>query len=352
MNDIEVPRAVAGRFAARQVKASAGRLVRGLDERVPGFVEQLRADPLGALAVFAEITFMVRSAAVGSRCSVLGRYDGEVDPPTITITRTSPGQTRFTALHELGHHEQRGDVDWFDAALSRGAPGADRLEEQVCEAFAAEILLGDDVVAAVLGDQPITADSVTALRSASGASRAACSVRVAQMLGAQGFVMVGGLDGNALFTAASGDRVPPAKNVYQGERSVLTIAGHAGRARDDDADVRYRTGSRFGGLRADAVRDGDYVYAVFTEGRAGWRKLDIGGGAGHWIAREQDCRCGTTFARTGRDMCPECGTERCPDCARCGCGVVERVRTCTQCYLQFGAGMFTQHDTICDGCMS
>lgn len=346
----EVPREVAGRFASRQVARAAARLVDNLDSRRPGLLEQLRADPLAALHDFDELELRLTTDG-GSRCSVLGRYDDSRDPPLITVVRSpSLGQTWFTALHELGHHEQRGDVDWFDAALARGSDPAHRLEEQVCEAFAADVLLGDDVAARVLGPGQVSAHSVAELRRATGASRSACCVRVAQLLGAPGFVLLGDLEGTVLFTALSGDRIRPAHHTAQGEQSVLTLAGRNGYARDDDGYLRYGNGRPLRGLRADAVRDGNYVYAVLTEGRAAWTTVDVGYRGPHWEPAELHCDCGQTYARTGLDMCEHCRTERCPACGRCACPPAAKNRICDVCQFEYSVARFDGDSTTCRDC--
>jgi hypothetical protein len=176
-------------------------------------------------------------------------------------------------------------------------------------------------------------------------------VRVAQLLGAAGFVMLGDTDGHVLFTAVSGDPIRPANDAYQGEQSVLTVAGLHGYARDDDAYIRYGNGRPFSGLRADAIRDGEYVYAVFTEGRAAWTTLDVGNRGAHWEPVEDHCECGATFERNGRDMCPTCKRERCPECGGCACLPPPRDRTCSRCNFVWSVAHFDGDSTVCKDCV-
>ena len=330
-------------------------MVDRLESRHPGLVPALRHDPIDALSTFAEVTFQLREGPVGGGCSVLGSYSTNVDPPTIHVTRTpSLPQTWYSALHELGHHEQQGDLEWGLAALmDTDRSKARRLEEQVCEAFAAEILLGADRVAEVVGDGVPTARSIADLH-ATGASRSACAVRVVQLLRASGLAVIATAeDSKVFFAAAAGDIVVPKRGTVQPPESVVARAAGAGTAQSRDATVMYGTGRPFEGMAADAVRDGDYVYAVFTTGTPGWVDGPYAPGRTHWGSRDIHCRCGTSYESGSGGPCDLCGRrDRCPDCARCACQpepATERV--CEGgCNMVLALSRFPNGGNICSDC--
>lgn len=351
----DVPRELARRFDVRAVARQAARLVSQLEDRHPGIVDELRHDPLATLTTFSEVHLRIADGPSGGGCSVLGSYNPRTTPPTLTVTRTSSlPQTWYSALHELGHHEQQGDLAWAEAARIGGDGKARQLEEQVCEAFAAEVLLGVDRVHDIIGDVVPTAASIAALHRDTGASRSACAVRVVQLLGAQGLAMVATAEDSAtFFTAAAGDIFVPKRGTVQPVDSIVARAARDGRARSRDAAVMYGTGSTLEGLAGDAVRDGDYVYAVFTDGVPGWVSGPYAPGRTHWGSRDRHCRCGTSYSAGSGDACVLCRRrDRCPDCGRCACEPEQaRERTCTRCFLVLDPARFPDAGTVCRDCL-
>ncbi|VXB72521.1 ImmA/IrrE family metallo-endopeptidase [Aeromicrobium sp. 9AM] len=349
----DVPAWLSTKFDAKTVAKRAAEFVGNMDARHPGLVETLRDDPLEALAQFGEVTFTLSAHQQSGKCSVLGSYTTFTDPPTISVTRRGQGQTWFSALHELGHHEQQGDFAWtvaldtIDDERRRG-----RLEEQICEAFAAEILLGADVVDEIIGDDIPTAKSIADLHHATGASRAACAVRVLQLLRAEGLVMVATLEGEVLFSTGSGDVFAPKKGTVQPPDSVVARAADAGTSSSRDASVMYGTGRQQHGFAADAVRDDDYVYAVFTAGKPGWVTGFYASKNLYWGSAEHDCRCGATFTRGAEAYCETCNRgDTCPECGVCACAP-EPVRdlTCTDCFMVWPTSHYLPGGTVCQGC--
>lgn len=352
---LEVPRELARRFDARAVKRQAVAMVNRLEANHPGLVAELRQDPLATLEAFAEVAFRVDGGTVGGGCSVLGSYSTNHNPPQITVTNTgNVPQMRYSALHELGHHEQQGDLEWGLAALMQAdRDRARRLEEQVCEAFAAQVLLGDDVVLEVIGDGVPTASAIADLHAHTGASRSASAVAVVQLLRADGLVMVATADDRALFfAAAAGDIIVPKRGTVQAADSVVARAATAGSARSRDDSVMYGTGRTLDGFAADAVRDGEYVYAVFTSGRPGWVSGAYAPGRLRWGSKDVHCPCGSTFESGSGSGCDMCGRyDRCSDCGRCVCqGEKQRTKTCTECNLEWPLGRFAVGSPFCNDC--
>lgn len=351
----EVPRELARRFDTRAVKRQAVAMVNRLEVNHPGLVADLRHDALAALEAFHEITFRVNNGQPGGGCSVLGSYSTNVNPPQITVTNTgNVPQMRYSALHELGHHEQQGDLEWGLAALMQQDDGrARRLEEQVCEAFAAEVLLGDDVVLPVIGDGIPTAAAIADLHASTGASRSACAVAVVQRLRADGLAMVVTAHDRALFFgAAAGDIIVPKRGTVQAADSVVARAATAGSAQSRDDSIMYGNGRTYDGFAADAVRDGNYVYAVYTSGRPGWVTGAYAPGRLRWGSREVHCSCGSVFESGSGSACEICGRyDRCPDCGRCVCqGEKQTTKTCPGCNFEWPLARFTGGSPLCNDC--
>lgn len=356
MSGVEVPVAVRSRYYGRQVRTAALRLVDNLEARRPGAVERLRAEPFVELDTWTDELALRRVSPYSLRgtCSVIGQYSDDTDPPTLSVVDAgSKGQRRFTVLHELGHHEQRGDLPWFDGALAKQSDHGRRLEEQVCDSFAAEVLLGQDIVDRVLGDEAPSAESVLLLRGESGASGAACCVRVAQLLKSEGFVLATRLDGELMFAAVNGvSYFRPKRGTPQGSDSLAVHAAALGRAQDPDAFLQYGNGTRLTHLRGEAVRDGDYVYVVLREGRAPWQTTDLGPRPAYDVPERNCNKCGEELERPGEDPCPECRRPSCTNCgAACDCGKAAADKTCKGCFCSWARARFPDNGDFCEDCV-
>ncbi len=323
---------------------------------MPGVLERLRKDPFAELSRWSEIRIVRvstgeigRSVDTGKGCSVLGQYNGEDTPPSITVMGSiRPGRPWFTVLHELGHHEQRGDLEWYDSALSRQADGGWELEEQVCEAFAADILLGEDVAAAVLEGRAVDASAVPLLHKATGASRMACCVRVAQLFGDECLVLITDLNGRVYFSASSGNISRPKAGTAQALNSIPVRAASAGSIISSNADLSYATGRVRAGLRAHSVRDGNYVYTIFTTGftpGVSWIFLVRGVVRTRLVLRD----CQEHSDGYGLRRCPVCHQGKCPNCNACSCGVASE-KTCSSCHLTWSVARFATGGDICRDC--
>lgn len=356
MSTVPVPSKVRSRYYGPQVRAAANRLIANLESRRPGVVERLRDDPVVEMQTWDDelAVQIVPQYRLRGSCSVLGQYADSTEPPTLSLVASgSHGQRRFTALHELGHHEQAGDAPWFDEALSQQSDLGQRLEEQVCDSFAAEVLLGQDVVDRVLGDVDPTAESVVALRDASGASGAACCVRVAQLLRCEGFVLATDLAGELFFVAVNGSTwYRPKRGTRQGDDSLAVRAASLGLARDEDSFIQYGTGSRVVHLRGDAVRSGSVVYVVLRDGRAPWQTTDLGPHAA-WEVPDRNCHaCGEVLEYPGDAPCPECRRPRCPACgAACASCKPTADRICKKCKYTWARARFPADGEVCADCV-
>jgi Zn-dependent peptidase ImmA (M78 family) len=238
--------------AAARTQAQAMRAA--LDKVLPGRRDDLTRDPVEVLRTWPEVVYReVPAADTGNRCSVAGAYYGTEDPPLLTVAQaTSPGRRAFTALHELGHHLQQSDVELAEAVDSHG-DNAEPFEDAACDAFAADVLLPEELVTHHLPDGTPTADHIVALHRSSVASRAAVCVRAAQRLAAPGHVLLLDSDGAVQF-AASHLMPRPTRGSNQSAAPVvaqaLTDPAGRGRARGRTR-LRYRDGIEGDELRAD-----------------------------------------------------------------------------------------------------
>jgi len=310
----------------------------------PDLLFRLAADPVGTIESTFDLIVEVRDEIVDSPSTVAGHYFP--DQRRIVVARAlSRARTRFTALHELGHHLIK-----LHEALAlelRGPPRQQALEEAVCDSFAGRILIPDELVEKVIpGTGPTASDVVELWRAAGTASRAASAVRAAEKLGAPGHVMVATRDSVVQFTATRGIDYVVAPGSLQHD-GVVRRAGRIGHAQGDD-HVTYRSGTASEEFHVDAVLSDDYVFAVFTKGPASWVRLHV---------LEED-RSGPEEA-----VCPDCDhafefwskhvackEPVCPACGRCGCHRrrIAQDNVCSKCFKIVAVHLLVSG--VCDEC--
>lgn len=313
--------------------------------------QALSEDPLVALEALGFALRLRAELEITGACSVAGSFQPG-PPPTITVVETrSRGRRYFTALHEYGHRLIAADHDIHDVFLAEDDDGA-RLEEDVCDAVAAELLLPDTMVDAHIGPAGPSAQSVIDLFHASHASREACCVRAAQRIAGPGHVMLA-VDGVAQFTATTGSPFRVRRATPQGPDHLVSKAARLGSSRGE-ASLRYASGATSDRFFADATADDDgYVFAVLMEGRPPWLTgLTLLTGdrveATHTVCGHCDVGFETLAA-----PCSTCGDYRhTPDgCGRCSCGPVTEEQLCRRCFLRRPPAEFTQGQDVCDICL-
>ena len=189
-------------------------------------------------------------------CAVDGSYFHT--PPRIVIARSeSPRRRAFTALHELGHHLIRNSWEFFGLTSDR------RLEEGICDSFAAEILLPNDLSGAVLCVGTPTAQQFLELYDRSKASRTVCARRVAASLNCVGHAVVAR---GTVATYCASARTPfrSEYGVDQGEDSIFAAALRDG-ASSGLTRLWYAPRVVSPVFRADAVAADGHVFAVFSD---------------------------------------------------------------------------------------
>lgn len=343
---------------SRRCRDIADLLEADLDRREPGFaaavaaggnLRELLPERLGISVTVAE--------ASASGCSVAGSSSGNA----ITVVRASPARMRFTALHELAHilAEASDDVQdqiWHLGATRsrRSAQSARDLEEDVCDAFAAGLLLPDERVEALLGSAGRTARGLHALVTGTAASREACAVALAQRLEAPGYAGVAYSDGRVSFVARSGDVLPVARGADQ-RGGVLgpLVAGVA--ALTEQGALLFASGAPTDELYIDARRIEDRIYFVATTDRADWEAVSTRGAdepGRHERFVTGYCEiCSEDFEVPS--PCKACGEPRHLACGGCGCDSppAAGARICQgDCRLELPAPAFEAGSDICQEC--
>ena len=279
-------------------------------------------------------------------CSVAGSCDTTTGG--ISVVRASAGRMSFTILHELAHVRGNDDFD-FQEALAQAEQASRRaVEEDACEAFAAELLLPAAVVDPVVDLWGVTARAVAELVRSSLASREACAVAVAHRMAAPGYVAIVDDTEHLRFAARSGDVLPLRRGSDQ-SRSVVRHL-HDGREHYRDRDVLiFGSGAPTDEMFVDVLVDGPVLYVVATTDSAAWVKVSLprpfSEPTGGWCDH-----CQTSFQ--GGRVCGECHALVHAVCGHCECEKQVRTaqRVCTTCFMQRPATMFVGTSTVCSEC--
>lgn len=333
---------------ARRARELAALLLDTLDADAP-HLRQIAPSDQSLEPELRELGVTVTLAPqVESDCSVAGSCDRKTH--SITVVRAARPRMRFTALHEFAHL-LGDDHDPFQTRLYElGGTTRRAVEEDACEAFAAALLLPDELVNSVLDTTGVTARGVVKLVQASAASREACAVGAAQRLRAPGYVMLVDRSGHAVFTARSGDAMPIARGTSQAE-SVLSQVVRTRTALRDRGELLYRSGTSSEPLYVDAVAGPDgLMYAVAVTDQPDWEVLHTPDHS-QVVDRgvEGYCeQCGTEFI--GWSRCGECGEPRHEACGACGCltATARGIRRCTECFLVLPVSCFPDNSSVCE----
>lgn len=266
---------------------------------------------------------------------------------SVTVARTaSRGRVRFSSLHELCHHlinvtGMRLDLEDYEE------PG--QVEENVCDEFAAAILLPDEMVDEHIPKAGPTAADVIALWEASHASRAAACVAASRRLPSPGYVMLCDLDALALFTSGHRTRFRVRTDTPQGPDSIPAKAARNGSTYRGEGVLRFPSGGESPTVQGDAEVSGDYVFCVFATTKAPWKKLNLIGERKAKRAPKPCPRCQEPFVHWDNLICYRCGEHRCPHCGDCGCPTVAREEAvCQSCFLTKPARLIV--DGVCTDC--
>lgn len=314
-------------------------------------------DPIAAIPTLAPLQVLVRDRekVATSTCSVEGLYregDGLIE----VLPAMSRRRTKFTALHEFGHHLARRSVDTARAlaAAHRISPQHSRkLEERIADAFAAELLVPDATVMELLEGRAPTAEDVRDLFELTEGSREACCVRIAQWMAANGYVLLAE-DRTIRFCAVAGDAYAIRRGAVQDDDHLIARAARLGSARADQIRLRHPSAiqTREYGGQAVLASDG-YTYAVLTDATSlpwgGWRTP----GDVHPAGIDMECDgCGEDVEAWKR--CLTCGGPICPRCGWCSCSAPRRARVadkrCVACQQMRRVDLFAPGSDTCVDC--
>ncbi len=297
--------------------------------------ERLAENPVGLIPEIFGVEVTLRPEGDRTLCPLHGVYF-ERSNSIVVVATASRGRMRFSALHELGHHlvDASGmGIDLLDHDKPR------ELEEAICDAFAAAILLPAELVDEHIPPEGPRAADVIGLWAASHASRAATCVAAALRMPGPGYVMLTDLAARTRFTAANGFQFWVAPDTDQGQDSLPAKAvRHEGRSRGS-SPIRFATGNHSDAYEGDAMVDGEYVFAVFYLADAPWVDLNMIEPVTRRRAERPCPKCGEPFVAWDDTICGTCGSGRCPHCAECGCvpsAALQSV-TCSSCFTQRSA---------------
>lgn len=319
-------------------------------------LEELKLEPQAVLEDWGDVDVQLVAepdSRDGERCSVAGAYIAVAGMrPVIQIAQAaSAGRRAFTALHELGHHLQRTDDDLVIAGWNQPDP----FEDLACDAFAAQMLLDDDIVTRLFGDQGPTVENTVQLRRETAASRSAVCVRAAQHLPAPGFAVLLDESGEVFFCATR-DLFPLPRGSDQSSVPVVARALRDGRGRGRGERFLYRDGIEGQELFVQAGRfDGDLLLVLAVTDAAPWEGFVLPSRETGPRAATYECSdpgCGATYTSYER-RCPSCDAPPCTECGRC-CGdgrptaAATTQKVCPSCYLSQPASAFD--GDVCHDC--
>jgi hypothetical protein len=342
------PPGTVSRLLARE---QGRQILDGVRRDEPALLAALHANPYSALHGRSDLSVrLVPESSTDAGCSVAGAYVADAVPPALAVVQSaSSGRRAFTLLHEFAHHEQQTKTGLMTALLAE-PDGGHALEDAACDAFAAAVLLPDELTSSAFTDG-VTADAITELWKKASASRAAVCVRAAEMLPSPGHVVLLDGDGDVQFAAAH--RLPPVRRgTSQAHvpvvRQALAGASHRAQGR---TQLAYRDGIRGAELYAQSADMGGYIVLIAVLDRAAWERfaptpVDQGPTGRFWTCEQ----CGHEF-RTFSASCRRCGAPTCPECGRCNCPLKVTEQRCESCFLVLPGSMYSTSATRCDNCI-
>lgn len=271
----------------------------------------------------------------------------------VLYRRTGNRRENFTLAHELGHWL----VDQIDEVYDWLAQQSDpaRMLETVCDRIAQRLLLPDDLVARVLGNEPVSARHVKGLVDASRASAPTCAIALASRLPTLGAVVL--VDKSTLETEYASVRPDPDlgwPRAFPWPGHILPQGHPLARLRTGQSRTQKTYWQVPWGARQeyymDAVAHSGRAIAVFSD-------TDLWGAEVLHLdkPREFDERplletycCGETRQVRGYP-CSDCGEAFCPQCHRCRCDRRAAAESrCSRCFLLFQKHLLV--DNRCEDC--
>lgn len=323
---------------------------RRLADALPDTVRtDLCGGPLSAIPRYFPLTVAVASSF--DEPGEHGWCDGAsiTDAGVILYRPTDSRRENFTLLHELAHHLIANDDDCPSWLADQDDPG--KLEEEICNLVAARLLIPEERITQALDKKPPSAATVTALYQATGASRSACAIAVAQRIPCDGFVILTEPGSGEVFVSSRTRDTRPYP--WKGD----PIPDPHPLSRPDPPPKAKTWWPRWNGDRRDFYMvTGDvagYICGVFAENDLwGIDTLHV------YTPVEEDrgyhgtltCPCGYQGV-VRMYPCRTCGVSECPRCGECDCQRRERNQprdTCANCFSSVRSHLLV--DGLCDAC--
>ena len=320
----------------RNYRAVASELMRLEVARGVVSMRTLGDDPESAVNDSPELSLEYDpSPAAG--CSVYGYYRYQLDGPSIIYVHPSYSTDRdsFTIVHEYGHHVQRQHAVWANLLYAMNSGARKKLEEDVADAFAAEVLIPAGV--AESNSNWVSAAALARIHASVRASRSAVAMRATEFApqGEQGSLVVFDRKGAVIFARALGEDVfaPARDQVQPGLAILFERASAAGGSATGPLAGGLRSKSNWiqADLHGEVAVDYTGLYAfgiVRPEQRYG--RVPV------WEQQEVECSnpaCEHVFVVDATiAICPVCNDPRCPNCNTCSCEGAA-VTICQDCWM-------------------
>lgn len=322
-----------------------------LTQRDTDSIAQLHLDAIRELQLWSEIEIVPLQEGTDSDCSIAGLYLDDTAPPRIGIVRSnSRARENFTALHELGHHLQRTDLD-LASELGDQPDRGRQLEEDTADRFAASVLIPSALTSRILGDGTPTAAQVVQLWQHASASRAAVCVAAARQLETPGHVLLLDPEGTVSFCATKGDY-----RLRRGsDQSTTEIHRHYAQSSRSVVATQtrfvYRDGTQGTELYAQATNMHGYTVVVAVTDHAPWEALSLSSTDAPVLGGWHECAtCGDVFRSWER--CERgCGGYRCTN-GHCDCPTYLKEQICNSCFEVKPAHLFAAGSTSCTDCLN
>jgi Zn-dependent peptidase ImmA (M78 family) len=316
-------------------------------DRDPNLLERLRLDAIKEMRTWTTVVLKELQQSPKSECNIAGVYLSEAVPPEIGVfVSLSKRRASFTALHEFGHHLQLYPelVDQLGDQPDRGRV----LEEMTSDAFAAKVLIPDDLIAKHLGTGTPTARQVVALWQAGAASRAAVCVAAVQRLESPGHVIL--LDDYGIVDfSASHLEFPLRRGIGQTEAEVMKLWAQTQRSTvEAKSRFSYRDGTKGQELYAQATDMGGYTVVVAVVDKAPWERLALSSREERVLTRWHTCEA-CEYIFLARERCEICKQPRCPECAWCDCKKLKE-KVCVGCDMLKSVHLFADGKDVCRDC--
>lgn len=322
------------------ISRTVPRMIETFDRSHPDSAHIASSDPGRAISAIRGLNVVWTERRPRSACELGGVYDNSISPPQITIMRSGNDRRDwFTALHELGHHILAWDEIWQYQDRFAFRVGT---EEEIANAFAAQVLIPEDVAARHL-EPKVDSRALVSLMASTVASPTACCVRALQRPGDR-LIILAGQDGQIFFSSSNGEPWNPGKKVRQPAlERAFKLANEAGGSASFTGGhgLLYASGRVNTDVKFDASIIDDLLVAVCTSIPPDERLV-----ADHdWHA--ECAQCSSTFSAASTRRCSKCESFVCPDCGACDCTISER---CANCGMLLSCVDVAEEQTSCEDC--